>query len=105
MSSAAYQAIRQSLVDRKPCYALYDGLPRYLCPHVIGTKGFTEQVLCWQYAGETSGGLPPGGQWKCLTISKFADLRLIDEPWHPGEKGKTGIPTYCVGNVDLQIDL
>lgn len=105
MSTTAYQLLLQSLNERKPCYALYDNLPRYICPHVIGWKGTEEQVLCWQYAGQSSQPLPTQGQWKCLTVSKLSQLSIIDEPWHYGEKGKTGTPTFCVDKVEVQIDL
>lgn len=100
-----YQVLRQALLDKKPCFAIYDGLERYICPHVIGSKAFMEQVLCWQYAGQSSSPLPPQGQWKCLSIAKMSNVRVLDSEWHYGEAGKTGRPTTCVDSIDVQIPL
>lgn len=101
--SQAYNLLRNALDTRTSCFAVYDGYDRYFCPHIIGWKNGEEQALCWQYAGESSRPLPPEGQWKCFTISKFTQLVTTQEPWHPGQAGRTGIPSSCVDQIDLQI--
>lgn len=103
--SENFLLLQQSLLELKPCTAVYDGLPRLLCPHVLGHKGIEEQVLCWQYGGQSSTPLPPQGQWKCLTVAKISQLTLNGDAWCYGEKGKTGVPTFCVGTVTNKIDL
>ena len=103
--SAAYQLLREAFQNRQSCYAIYDGYVRYFCPHVIGWKQGTEQVLCWQYAGDSSRPLPPQGQWKCFTISKIGGLVTTDQRWRDGEPGHMGKPTSCVDRVDLEIQI
>lgn len=104
--SQAYDLLRHALEHRISCFAVYDGLNRQFCPHIIGWKEGEEQTLCWQYAGESSRRpLPPGGQWKCFTISKFTQLTTTNDPWHAGDPGKTGMPSSCVDQIDLQIQL
>ena len=105
MSTNSYQLLLTALNMRTSCYALYDNHPRYFCPHVIGYKDGVEQVLCWQYAGTSSKPLPAEGMWKCLTISKMVGLTTTDQAWHPGQPGKTGVPTPCVDQVEAIINL
>lgn len=103
--SHAYDVLRSALLNRQSCFAVYDGYDRHFCPHIIGWKDGVEQVLCWQFAGESSKPLPPGGQWKCLTISKMSGLVVTQEPWHDGEPRKTGRPSFCVDAVDQSVPL
>jgi len=98
-----YQLLRNALLNRTSCVALYDGYLRHFCPHVIGRKDGVEQALCWQFAGESSRPLPPQGQWKCFTISKLSQLSTTSEPLRNGEAGHTGKPTTCVGVVDEEV--
>jgi hypothetical protein len=101
--SQAYDLLRDALDKRISYFGVYDGFNRQFCPHIIGWKDGEEQTLCWQYAGESSRPLPIGGQWKCFTISKFAQLATTNEPWHAGQPGRTGVPSSCVDQIDLQI--
>ena len=54
----------------------YEGRPRELCPHIIGTNRKGEEVvLAWQFGGESCGKLP---QWRCLRLAEVkrrADAR------------------------------
>jgi hypothetical protein len=76
-------------------------MERYFCPHIIGTKRGYEQTLVWQFGGMTSEGpIMPPGHWKCLRIANMQQLQTIEEPWHPGQPGRTGMPSSCVDQVD-----
>jgi hypothetical protein len=101
--SHAYNVLLGALGSRTSCFAVYDGFDRYFCPHIIGLKRGEEQTLVWQYAGESSRPLPPQGQWKCFTISKITQLTTTNEPWHPGEPGRTGVPSTCVDQIEREI--
>jgi hypothetical protein len=103
--TSAYQLLCSALLNRQSCFAVYDGYDRHFCPHIIGLKDGVEQALCWQFAGESSNPLPPGGRLKCLTISKMSGLVITREPWHDGEPGKTGRPSFCVDAVDQSVSL
>jgi hypothetical protein len=103
--SQEYDLLRHALEHRTSCFGVYDDFNRNFCPHIIGWKNGEEQTLCWQFAGESSRPLPVGGQWKCFTISKFTQLATTNEPWHQGQPGKTGRPSSCVDQIDLEIPL
>jgi len=46
--------------------------------------------------------LPPGGQWRCLFLSKVSDVALRDGPWHSGSSHTQ--PQGCVEIVDLDVN-
>jgi hypothetical protein len=46
--------------------------------------------------------LPPGGQWRCLWLSKVGNVRLRDGPWHAGDHHSQ--PQGCVETVDLDVN-
>ena len=64
MPSLTYTLFRKAIPAEQQVTCTYDGRPRELCPHIIGTnKSGEEAVLSWQFGGESSGKLP---QWRCL---------------------------------------
>jgi hypothetical protein len=72
----------QAIKEKKQVTGYYDGLYREMCPHVIGRKGPAHHVLSYQFAGESSKGLQPGGDWKCMDVDRLSQLALRDGPWH-----------------------
>ena len=95
-----YQAIRQ----RKQVIATYDGNRREMCPHVLGSKNGVRHVLAFQFAGGSSRGLPPGGQWKCMDVDRLSNVSLREGPWQTGLR-TTGKPQSCVESVDISVNL
>src|SRR5882724_11554948 len=59
-----YSLLYQAIEEKKQVIAMYDGYLREMCPHVLGSKDGVRHVLLFQFAGDSSQGLPPGGQWK-----------------------------------------
>ncbi|HET7413717.1 MAG TPA: hypothetical protein VFJ18_13760, partial [Pararhizobium sp.] len=102
MRSPTYELFVQAMTGRKQILCLYDGLPRALCPIVLGHSGGEERALVYQFAGESSSGLPPGGDWKCLRLSKAHDVELRDGPWHSGSSHQR--PQACVEDIDLDVN-
>ena len=49
-----------------------------------------------------SGGLPPGGQWKCFDISGMSEVELREGRWHSGRSHSQ--PQYCVADVELDVN-
>jgi hypothetical protein len=90
------------MADRKQILCLYDGYPRELCPIILGHNNGQEVALTYQFAGQSKSGLPSGGQWKCLRLSKIADVQLRDGPWQAGASHKR--PQPCVEIVDLDVN-
>ncbi len=102
MPSATYQLIEKAMVERKQVLCFYEGLARELCPSILGhTKG-QERTFAYQFAGDASEGLPPGGDWKCLRLHKMREVKLRSGPWHTGSSHKSR--QTCIENVDLDVN-
>lgn len=102
-----YQTIRQAIIDKQIIVAMYDGLERIMCPHVIGkNKQGREQALCYQFAGESrSRPIEPDGSpvnWRCIDISKIASVRAIEGEWHTAPNHSR--PQTCVAFIDVEVE-
>ena len=87
---------------RKQVLCNYEGYPRELCPIILGHSKGQEKALIYQFGGQSSSGLPPGGQWRCLWLSKVTDAQLRDGPWHAGASHTR--PQGCIDAVDLDVN-
>jgi hypothetical protein len=103
MPSAAYRLIRTAILNEKQITCVYRGLPREICPHIIGWTDGQEKLLGWQFGGETSSILPPGGQWRCLNIAEIRDVQAREGRWYSG--GTHRVPQKCVHDIDLDINV
>jgi hypothetical protein len=102
MPSRIYALFAQAMAERKQVLCLYNGYPRALCPIILGhTKG-EEVALVYQFAGDSKSGLPHGGQWKCLHLSKVTDPSLRTGRWHTGARHDWR--QSCVDIVDLDVN-
>jgi len=102
LPSRNYGLFSQAIINRKQILCTYGGRARELCPIILGhTKG-QEKALTYQFAGESSSGLPPGGEWRCLFLSQVSDVRLRDGPWYSGASHTQ--PQGCVETVDLDVN-
>ena len=101
MPSTTYTLFRNAIFGEQQVVCSYDGRPRELCPHIIGTnKNGEEVVLAWQFAGESSGRLP---QWRCLKLAGVSDARTRQGRWHEGGLHRT--TQTCVSAIDLDINV
>jgi hypothetical protein len=101
MPSATYAVFRNAILSEKQVVCHYEGRPRELCPHIIGTnRNGEEVVLAWQFGGESSGRLP---QWRCLRLAGVRDARMRDGRWHAGGSHKT--TQSCVSTIDLDVNV
>src|ERR1700731_1861065 len=75
MNCSAWRAARKQAVA-----AIYDGLPRLLCPHILGRKSGRLHVFCYQFGGSSNSGLPQrpagAGDWRCLAVEKLSRVEL-----------------------------
>ena len=55
----------------------------------------------FQFAGSSSSGLPPGGEWQCMDIAAISNVSVADGPWHTGYGHSR--PQTCVKSVDVEI--
>lgn len=90
------QILRTAIQNKQAVHAVYDGLERWLCPHMLGWKKGRLNVLCYQYAGDTSQGrvdtpaMPSDGPphlWKCMVVGKLQRLTLVETAaWYTCQK-------------------
>ena len=103
--SEIYELLRLAAVRRQPVGAVYDGLPRLLCPHVLGRKSGKLHVFCYQFGGDSHRGLPIGpagvGGWRCLAVEKLSQIELRADAWHTEPRSSRQI---CVDEVDFDAD-
>jgi hypothetical protein len=102
MPSHAYALFQQAMRRQQQILCTYDGYFRELCPIILGHSQGQEKALTFQFAGQSSSGLPRGGQWRCLWLSKVKDIQLRDGPWRSGDRHTQ--PQGCVEEVDLDVN-
>jgi hypothetical protein len=100
MSDPVYEMIADAVRKKRQVLATYHGLRREMCPHVLGRGPDGEvQALFFQFGGESSKGLPPEGEWRCLKLSELHDVTIRDGPWRWAPRRHQ---QACVQEVDVQ---
>ena len=102
MASRTYALFECAMRLRKPMVCIYGGRRRELCPIILGHSQGQEKALTYQFGGESSSGLPRGGEWRCLWLSKVSGIELRDGPWIAGSSHSR--PQGCVEIVDLDVN-
>jgi hypothetical protein len=101
-----YRLIRKAVTCRQPVSALYDRLPRLLCPHRLGRNSAGDaRVLCYQFGGVSSRGLEPSGSaanWRCMNVEKFSGIELMEGAWHTAPNHSR--PQTCITEVDVDAE-
>src|ERR1700680_1340280 len=81
-----YELLRLAAARRQPVAAIYDGLLRLLCPHVLGRKSGRLHVFCYQFGGSSNSGLATvsegRGCRRCLAVEKLSQIELRADAWH-----------------------
>lgn len=101
MPSETFELFSQAVEGRKQIVCTYQGRRREICPHVVGWKEGREQALSFQFAGQSSKGLPPGGEWRCLILSQVRDVEIRDGDWHTGHGHLR--PQTCVNHIFAEV--
>lgn len=100
-----YTLLRLAAARRQPVAAIYDGLPRFICPHVLGRKSGRLHAFVYQFGGDSSSGLPVttqgAGCWRCLAVEKLSQVQLRAEPWHTAPRSRR---QTCIDEVDFDAD-
>src|SRR5579864_4819172 len=102
MASPIYKLFEQAMCTRKQIICVYDGCDREVCAVILGHSDGREKALTYQFAGTSKSGLPPGGQWRCLFLSKVSKARLRHGPWLVGSRHSQ--PQGCVLVVDIDVN-
>jgi hypothetical protein len=98
----SYELLRSAIQKKQQVRCMYKGRYREVCLHVIGTKNGRENVLAFQFAGESSSGLPPDGEWRCMLVDEISDIKVVDGKWHSRDNHSR--PQTCVDVIDLEVD-
>jgi hypothetical protein len=100
-----YLLLRVAAGRRQPVAAVYDDLPRLLCPHVLGRKSGRLDVLFYQFGGNSHSGLPIGpegkGTWRCLAVERLSRVELRADAWHTEPRSRR---QTCIDEVDFDAD-
>ena len=103
--SEIYELLRLAAAGRQPVAATYDGLPRLLCPHVLGRKSGRLHAFFYQFGGSSNSSLPVAregvGGWRCLAVEKLSQVALSADAWHTEPRAPH--PT-CVDDIDFDAD-
>jgi hypothetical protein len=101
MASATYQVFRQAILNKQQVTCMYNGLYREICPHTLGHTSGREQALSFQFAGQSSKGLPPSGEWRCMKLDDVVNAKIKDGPWYTADDHSR--PQTCVKQIDLEV--
>jgi hypothetical protein len=97
----SYGIIRQAILDKCCLTATYQGRVRHFSPHAIGRDNDGEvHVMAFQYGGQSSKGLPMGGEWRCFNVYELHNVIRNGDPWHTGYDHSR--PNTCVTHVDVR---
>jgi hypothetical protein len=103
--SEIYALLRLAAARRQPVAATYAGLPRLLCPHVLGRKLDRLQVFCYQFGGSSDHGLPMApegmGAWRCLAVERLSQVELRAGDWHTKPRSPR---QTCIDEIDFDAD-
>ncbi len=96
-----YTLVRNAIVAKQIVTGMYHDHHREMCPHVIGLRGGRRQALFYQFAGSSSSGLPPDGEWRCLQVDELKDVTVQDGEWRTSPSRI--IPQTCVDEIDVEV--
>jgi hypothetical protein len=103
--SEIYELLHLAAARRQPVAAVYDGLPRLLCPHVLGRKSGRLHVFFYQFGGSSSSGLPitPDGVggWRCLAVEKLSQVEWSADARHSEPRAPH---QTCIDEIDFDAD-
>jgi hypothetical protein len=102
--SEIYRLLWKAIRARKLVACVYDGCFRETCPHILGyTKDGAEALFVFQFGGESTSELPPGGDWRCFELAGMTEVRLCEGRWRSGARHSQ--PQGCIQFVDVDVNL
>ena len=100
-----YELLRRAAARRQSVAAIYDGLPRLFCPHVLGRKAGRFHALVYQIGGGSNSGPPvaysEAGVWRCLSVEKLSQVELCPDAWRSGPRSRR---QTCIDEIDFDTD-
>jgi hypothetical protein len=95
-------AFHRAILERKQITCTYKGAYREICAHILGHTARVEKTLVYQFAGESTTTLPPGGQWRCFFVAEIKDVRTREGRWHTGSGHSK--PQECVAELYIDVN-
>lgn len=99
----AYDLIRDAIITRQQVLCTYKDRHRECCPHAIGLKKGRQHALMFQFAGDSSKGLPPGGEWRCMDVAELTNVVSQNGPWHT--RNDHSRPQTCIDQIDVDVTM
>lgn len=100
--SATFDLFLHAAKTRLQVTCRYNGLPREVCPHVIGWGNAGEEMaLTYQFGGRSSQGLPPGGDWRCFRLAEVSHATTREGDWHTKHSHKR--QEECVKVIKFEV--
>ena len=101
-----YALLRAAAAHKLHIAAVYDGLPRLLCPHLLGrNKEGRLRALCYQFGGESGSGLrmvsEGMGGWRCIAVDKLSQVALQAGAWQTEPRSGR---QHCVEEIEFDAD-
>lgn len=107
MNSAAYEVIKDAILNKKNISADYKGYIRIMTPHTLGHKNGREKCLLYQFEGESSSArtFPKNSpdNWRCVFVDELRNIKIIGGELHTYNK-HTQRQT-CADRVEVEIEL
>ena len=94
--------ILSAAIEQKQCVSVrYKGHQREMCPHALGTNAGNWRCLFFQFAGGSSKGLPPGGEWRCIPLDGLTIRAVYDGPWHSAPYSQA---ESCHDSISVEVE-
>jgi hypothetical protein len=98
------EATLRNAIQKRLCLSgLYGGSIRHFAPHALGAGvDDAPHVFVFQYAGDSAGGLPRGGDWRCFRVDGLSAVRANSERWRTRSNYSLSRQS-CLARVDLAV--
>jgi hypothetical protein len=100
--SPVFGLFHRAILNRQQVTCRYNGQYREVCPHVLGHKDGRETALVYQFGGDSTRGLSPNGEWRCLNLAEVQDAEVRDGRWYSG--GRHSQSQRCVQDVYVDVN-
>lgn len=97
-----YNIIKQAILHKQSLTGTYQRRIRHFSPHAIGQSDDGQtNVMAFQYGGDSSKGLPPGGEWRCFEVEQLSGVSVNGDAWQTGNGFSS--PNTCVTRIDVTV--
>jgi len=99
--------LADAIVNNKQVTLTYHGLPREMCPHVLGFKRGNEHCLFYQFGGSSSRGIYPLTDpkaymnWRCLDLPEISNVVSRIGEWYSISRHSS--PQTCIDDVRVEV--